>query len=422
MERTLHDLTRDRLFAELESAIFIKDLEGRYRFVNAAAARRFDKAVEEILGRRDAELLAPETAQRIMAEDHRVLTEGGPRVFEHTGTADGGLRVWSVEVAPYRDRQGVLRGIVGVARDVTAPRRSEAQAAAEKSALTDNLNECVSALSEIRGWWHKALANTSEVMRQVQTLQNRIADTERRRNSALEASELAHELKQPLLAIQSYAEACLTLAGAGGDGGEVLLAALEDLVGQTYRANEIIRHLRRLESRESAVSAPTDINELVRATLPLVEMEARLWDVEIALELAHTLPPALADAVQIQQVLINLVGNAIEAVSRSTGERRVTIATAPDAAGNVEIAVHDTGPGIAAEVRNHLFEPYVTTKEFGTGLGLAISRVLVQANGGELQSANVAPRGAVFSFTLPTVDSDSDRHAGKQDCQAGQQQ
>lgn len=381
--------------------MFIKDREGRYRFINPAGAARLDRPVAAILGRRDADLLTAETARRVADEERRVLATGKARTIERAARGDGGLQSWFIEIAPCHDVDGGIVGIVGVGRDAASATQREDGKGMHPSGVTASLDERLTALADMRAWWQQALANAANVMGQIQSLQARLSQLESNPGSDADIPKLAHELKQPLLAIHSYAEACLSLAGSGPDTDSALMAALEDLVGQTHRATEIARRLRRAEHRGRTAALPTQINELVHATLPLVRLEAQLWSVELVLELTDSLPPVQADPIQIEQVLINLIVNGIEAATRGTGEKRVTIRTTQSTQGRIEVAILDTGPGISAEMQGRLFEPYVTTKEDGTGLGLAISRTLVEVNGGELRAANREASGAALSFTLP---------------------
>lgn len=220
------------------------------------------------------------------------------------------------------------------------------------------------------------------------------------------ATGLAHELKQPLSAIANYAQACrYQVDDRNGKNHGPLLGYLEEIAEQANRAGEIIRHLRAFVRRTEAQRSSVDINQLVQDLVVLLEVQARLHDVRLELALDRRLPRARVDRVQIEQVVTNLVNNAVEAIEElSEGPRDVIIRTSINAAGLIEVAVEDTGKGIPTDQIDQLFEPFYTTKGDGTGLGLAISRWIIEAHGGRLEAAPRPERGTTFRFSLPAED------------------
>lgn len=152
---------------------------------------------------------------------------------------------------------------------------------------------------------------------------------------------------------------------------------------------------------------PTDINQLIGELTELIQLDAKAHDAYYKRELATTLPPAEIDRAQMQQVILNLVRNALEALSESSsGLRQVTVRTQLVSPGDVEIAVCDNGPAVSPEIASRLFEPFCTTKPNGTGLGLAISRTLVKSHQGSLEYRPNVPSGACFTVRLPLVRQD----------------
>ena len=212
----------------------------------------------------------------------------------------------------------------------------------------------------------------------------------------------SHELNQPLAAIANYAQASIRLLAMPYPELSDVREALEQIAGQALRAGEIIRRLRSLVRRRQTEHELTDINELIKELNSLARADARSNDVRIMLELSADLPAVSVDRVQIQQLLLNLLRNSIDALeSIAAGQREVIIRTGATADADVFVAIADTGVGIAEEILPHLFTPFATNKAEGTGLGLAISRTIVEAHRGRLEYRVNTPRGAVFVVTLP---------------------
>ncbi|MDH4260321.1 MAG: ATP-binding protein, partial [Gammaproteobacteria bacterium] len=191
------------------------------------------------------------------------------------------------------------------------------------------------------------------------------------------------------------------------DGPELaeIQAAMRQISGQALRAAEIIRRVRNLVRAREPTRAPADINQLVEELSVLARSDARLHGVLLGLELTVDLPSIEVDSIQVQQVLLNLIHNAIEALTaRSSADRQVAVCTQRLATGEVEISVRDNGPGVDPAIVGQIFDPFCTTKEQGTGLGLAISRSIVEAHRGRLEYRPNLPRGACFVVTLPAPD------------------
>ncbi len=222
------------------------------------------------------------------------------------------------------------------------------------------------------------------------------------------ASSLAHELNQPLTAIMSYA-GVLQDAYRGEKPAHTLDETREYLgviVQQAMRAGEIIRSIRRFIQKEHTQLRPDDINNAVRNAMNLLKYEMRDAGVKLVLELHTDMPKVLIDTVQIEQVLINLAHNAIEAmVSVPVDRRSLRVQTVLTGKKQVEVLVADTGPGAPANIEARLFESFFTTKSTGLGLGLAICRSIIESHGGHLNLKSNTINGIVFSFSLPLVDS-----------------
>jgi len=216
------------------------------------------------------------------------------------------------------------------------------------------------------------------------------------------ATSLAHELNQPLAAILANAQAARRLlAGSEPDLHEVR-ASLDDIVDDDKRAGEVIRRMRTLLKKDEFRPEPVDLNEAVNEVVRLLSQDAGRRGVQVELELAPDLPPVRGDTVQLQQVVLNLLVNAFEAVSRCAAERRrVRVRTREPLSGNVELTVEDSGDGIPEAHLERLFEPFFTTKSDGLGMGLSITRSILELHGGDISAQNLDGGGASFRCALP---------------------
>jgi len=213
---------------------------------------------------------------------------------------------------------------------------------------------------------------------------------------------LAHELNQPLTAILSNAQAAQHFLAADRIDPDELREILADIVAADQRAGEVIRRLRALFKKGETQFQLLDANDVVREALDLAHGDLVTRHIEVSTNLAPRLPAVTADRVQLQQVLLNLLINASEAMSANAAdERRLTVSTQSLAGGGVQVSVADRGPGIPEDRQPRLFEPFFTTKPQGLGLGLSISRSIVTAHGGRLWSTNNPYRGATFHVALP---------------------
>jgi PAS domain S-box-containing protein len=218
-------------------------------------------------------------------------------------------------------------------------------------------------------------------------------------------ASLTHELRQPLTAIRSNAEAARRLLERNPHDVETVREILEDIVQSDRHAAEVIRRMHSLIKREPAdavsVDAATSISNVVR----LIKNDAVLRNIHLSLDLAPGLPPVSCNEIQLQQVVLNLLLNAFDAIATAaTGDRRVLVRTELDDEGMIRVLVQDSGTGLRSGNLDAIFTPFYTTKREGLGVGLSISRSIVEAHGGRIWCANNPDRGATFYFTLLPAD------------------
>jgi two-component system sensor kinase FixL len=216
------------------------------------------------------------------------------------------------------------------------------------------------------------------------------------------AASLAHELNQPLTAILSNAQAAQRFLAAKPVNLDEVREILIDIVDDNSRAGEIIRRLRALVRKEELAFTQLELPAVIRDVVAVVHNDAILRNVQVHYEAGDEVPPVRGDRIQLQQVMLNLLLNAFDAMKDCRpDQRQVSVRVDSDGAGRVEVAVRDRGIGLTSDKLDRIFEPFFTTKRDGLGMGLSISRSIVEAHGGRLWVENNPDSGATFCFTLP---------------------
>jgi PAS domain S-box-containing protein len=324
--------------------------------------------------------------QRIHPEDREKWLENAERAVQIRGDSETDFRIVLPDGEikhlhgighPVYSETGELLEIIGAVMDITERKRAE-------EAL------------------QKAQAELAHVTR-VTTM------------SALTAS-IAHEVNQPLAAIVANANAALRWLARQPPNLAEVRETLGRIVQDGHRAGAVIGRVRALLRKTATVKERLDLNELIRDTIALVHGQVRRHRILLRTELAQNLPPVVGDRVQLQQVLLNLVLNGLEAMKEvAERPRELLIRSQPDEAGAVLVAVQDTGVGLDPQQVERVFEAFYTTKPEGLGMGLAICRSIIEAHGGQLWASANKPRGAVFQFTLPAEQDETipAEHAGQ---------
>jgi len=361
---------RAQAFLELNDAILLEiDPERRVRHINACGSELLGAPAEEILGRDWLQFMRGD-AERNQAREllRNALASGHSREREFDGIDMAGdhRRVYWRCLAR-RGADGRPAGWLCSGTDVTDRARREADARLAQDRLTRVAR----------------LATVGEM-----------------------AAGIAHEINQPLTAITTYARACSRYLEMPDPDFSELKEAVREIGTEGLRAGEIIRRLRKMaRSDDDEQRTSTQINALIEELQSLLHADARAHDVRLTLTLSRELPAVMVNGSQLQEVILNLVRNACEALSANPpGERAVELVTASGAESQVEILVRDNGPGIADDIADRLFDQFTTTKESGTGLGLAISRTVVQAHRGNIGVRKVEPHGAEFFVHLPVAE------------------
>jgi two-component system sensor histidine kinase DctS len=353
------------LIERMNEGVNITDAQARMVFVSDRFCEMTGYAREELIGHTGEMLTIPELKQA-WRESH-VAREAG-RAESHAlvlKRKDGQLlHVW-ISPKPQFDAAGAYIGSLNVVLDVTDRRRAEEKARSHLEQLA-----------------HVArVASMGEM-----------------------ASAIAHEINQPLTAIANYANAALRLIKAGKLSPEETADTLQRLATEAERAGAVVRKMRGFVRSEEGHLQAIGVDALFADVLRLTRAEAAQYEVDVTAQAAETLPAVLADTIQIEQVLLNLVRNAMEAIEGAGAtQRRVVLSASRAGDGMIEIQVRDTGPGLTAAAAEKVFEPFYTTKNEGIGIGLALSRSIVDAHGGRLWADASSP-GAVFRLTLPIAE------------------
>jgi two-component system, LuxR family, sensor kinase FixL len=251
------------------------------------------------------------------------------------------------------------------------------------------------------------VSGEKQAARKLRQLRSQIAHFTRLNTAGELATSLAHELNQPLGTVVLNCETAMQLLNGAAERDHELVEALAQAREAACFASEVVRHLRGFLSHTDELRTVCQLSALIQDVSKLIEIDARDNDVDLELDIGQYLPPVRLDCVQIEQVLLNLAHNGIEALRDKYGDpRRVKITALQQSPRNILVSVEDTGSGMDAEQLQRSFTPFYTTKPDGMGMGLSISRTIVEAHGGKLWATSEPGQGAIFRFTLPTIEAE----------------
>ena len=372
-DKTVSDLDareahlRSILDTVLDATVVIEK-DGTITSFNAAAVRQFGYTEVEVVGQ-NVRILMPE-----------------PYQHEHDGYISRYLKTGE-------------KRIIGIDRVVVGKRKDGSTFPMKLAVGEIRTGDKVFFTGFIRD-----LTEREEFAARLQEIQGELARLARLNELGEMASTLAHELNQPLSAIANYTQGCTRLLRDMDDAlASKMRGALEETSRQALRAGQIIRHLREFVTRGETDKTEEDIRKLVEEAGALALVGSRERGIRSVFEFGSEAKLVMADGVQIQQVLINLMRNAIEAM-RDSEMRELVVQTSLDRDGRVVVEVADTGTGIPDEVAAQLFKPFMTTKPGGMGVGLSISKRIVESHGGEMTARKNENGGTTFRFTLPAIE------------------
>ncbi|MEL7346991.1 MAG: PAS domain S-box protein [Pseudomonadota bacterium] len=367
----------DLVIQTAPDAIVTIDDRGSILSFSPAAERMFGYAEDELIG---------ENVSVLMPAPHRAKHDDYMARYMRTGE----------------------KRIIGIGREVRGLRKSGERFAAELA-----VGELKKDGQHIFTGFIRDVTDRVEAERKASRLQRMLDRVSRVQALGEMSTALAHEINQPLVAITSFARAAARILGRHTPEVEKARDQLARIADEAQRAGEILRRMRKLVERGKGDFRLEDLNSVVREGIALSRIGPDRHGFGVALDLADDLPPVLLDRVQIQQVVVNLVRNAMEAVTGDDhGEVHVaTELTRPNdtisvtakstMVDEVMVTIGDGGPGIAEEIVETLFDPFVTTKESGLGIGLAVCRTIINSHGGRIWAETNAAGGADFHFTLP---------------------
>jgi len=349
-------------------AVVVIDERSRILRFNKAAETIFGYPASEVIGQPLQLLMAPTDARGHQTYMDRYLNTGRRRIIGIgreviARRRDGSLFPCALSVGEARTASG--KRFVGLMRDVTREKEAEEEALRHREQMM-----------------HVSRLTTMGEM----------------------AAAIAHEINQPLSAIATYTAACQRFLARGEEARDDIVAALREVSGQAHRAGQIIQRMRDFTRSRESLHKVVDIETLFEEIRPLAELDARANHVRLEVDIDPQSPLIDVDPVQIQQVILNLLRNGVDAMKGvDDGGRVLRLRAAGQADGGLHVAISDRGHGIPEGVRARLFNPFFTTKDTGMGMGLAISRSIISAHGGKLDCENNPDGGATFFFTIPAA-------------------
>ncbi|MDP1664924.1 MAG: ATP-binding protein [Methylobacter sp.] len=350
----------------VDAFIYIKDCNYQYQYANQPVQQLFGKALEDIIGKSDDAFFDEATAAKLREDDRRVIELGERTATENVYAGKSGAitHAYFTINQPLRREDGSIYGLCGVSTDISERKYREQQ---DKKHLDE------------------------------------LAHVTRLGLMGEMASGIAHEVNQPLAAISSYTQVSLNLINAEDPDLVKLTEILYKTQQQALRAGGIIHRMREFVKSHSKHRSSADINTLIHEAVGLCIAEFKQNDIKLIFELESDLPPVYVDHIQIEQVIINLVRNSVEALQNVSAkqQRQIIINSQLMPDNSIQVRVKDSGPGLDEDQKQKILTPFYTTKADGMGMGLSISRSLIDAHEGTFHFNSQAGKGTTFYFTLP---------------------
>lgn len=406
-ERQNVDLELRRLAAIVASssdAIISTSLDGMIATWNRGAEVIFGYRPGEVIGQPVAVLAAPGREDEMPVMRERI--KRGEQI-EHYETVrrrkDGCNIAVSLTISPICDANGWIVGVSKIARDISERKKAEAELVELNDTLEQRVAERTAELELANHRLRTEIAEREHADARLQESQSELFHAARLSAVGQMAGALAHELNQPLAAAVNFVNAARRLLARGES--ETAREVMAEARVEVLRAGQIIRRLRDFVTFGETDRQPESLVALIEEASALALTGAAATGVKVFFRFDPRAAHAFANRIEIQQVLVNLIRNALDAMAES-GRRELEVRTTLLDGETIEIAVADSGPGISRDVRDHLFEPFVSTKTSGMGLGLSICRSIVEAHGGRLRTGPNPSGGTIFRFTLPPVPAE----------------
>ncbi|MGR4871170.1 PAS domain S-box protein [Variovorax sp. LARHSF232] len=361
-ERKRAEYLTQQMFESASDGVAVIGRDYRYQRVNAVYERTWRAPAGKVVGMHVVDLLGTDFFERSVKPSLDRCLAGEQLTFAEWFTTELGRRYLSVSYSPLRLDSGRPQAALAITRDLT-----------DHVLASEALREAQAALARV----------------------NRVTTL------GVLAASIAHEVNQPLGAMVASAGSCARWLAAQPPEFEKAQRSLERIARDGKRAGDVIDRIRALVMRQPPRRDRVDVNQTILDVIAFTRDQIRRHDIALEKTLADGLPLVWGDKVQLQQVLLNLIANAIEAMCAPGNRPRQLVVGASEVEGGVCIEVRDSGPGIAPEIADTLFEPFHTSKAQGIGMGLSISRSIVEAHGGQLWSGPNLPHGTVFRFSLP---------------------
>jgi len=403
---------RDRLqllssaVEQVTEGIALALLDGTLVYVNRAFAAVHGYSPEELVGKHLSIFHTPQQIPSVEAVMRQTRETGSFNGEVWHTRRDGSVFPCLMTTSLVRDKGGNAIWGIGILREITGRKQAEEALQTAHTLLETRLQQSTTALIEVNQRLKRETDRRKQADEQVHLLHTQLAHMGRVGTMGEMASGLAHELNQPLCAVTAYAQACLRLIDSKADVAE-LEEPLREVAAEAKRAGEIIRRLRSFVRRAEPCRAPTDVNRLIPEVAQFLEHDVRRHEISLHLDLADDLPPVMVDAIQIQQVILNLMRNSIQVLAEEDLQNReIKVKTTATDDATVMVTIQDSGPTISPEIADQMFEPFFSTKSDGLGMGLSLSRSIVEKHGGCIWFSRCPERGSMFQFTLPVQDGD----------------